>query len=142
TGLKLAAWSVFNTAVLTQPFPANSTAHGAIGDRLPEGSRRSGNASIEQVFPLWNRALGSMGAKVSYIGDRLGAFTATDDRDVFRAYARIDLNGGVHLSSWTVNLFVNNLADKRGVIGKNPFTSNSVIYIQPRTVGFSVSRRF
>ena len=51
---------------------------------------------------------------------------------------------GAKYQSWTVNFFVNNVADKRGLLsgGINsspPFAFN---YIQPRTAGFSVSKTF
>lgn len=142
SGLRISAWGVFNNAVLTQPFPANSTAHGVTGDRLPEGSRRSGNVSIEKTFPLWNRAIGSIGGKVSYIGDRIGAFTSSAQRDAYPAYTKTDFNASLRYSSWMINLYVNNAFDERGVIGKNPFTLDSLIYIPPRTVGLSMSRKF
>ncbi|HWW83383.1 MAG TPA: hypothetical protein VNZ26_07260, partial [Vicinamibacterales bacterium] len=142
-GLRIAAWGVLNNAVLTEPFPANSTAHGAVGDRLPEGSRHSGNVSIDRSFPLWNRAVGSVGGKVSYIGDRLGAFTvASSRRDEYPAYSKTDLNAGLKYSSWTTNVYVSNVFDERGVIGKNPYTLDSLIYIPPRTVGLTFTRKF
>ncbi len=141
-GLRIAAWDVINNAVLTEPFPANSTAHGAIGDRLPEGSRHSGNFSVEQNFPVSNSAIASIGGKVSYIGARLGAFTASGVRDEYGAYTKTDFSAGLKYSSWMISLFLNNALDERGVIGKNPFTLDSLIYIQPRTVGVSLTRRF
>src|SRR5262249_53574690 len=43
TGLTLAAWVTWNDAVLTEAFPPASAIFGAAGDRLPFGSRFSGN---------------------------------------------------------------------------------------------------
>jgi outer membrane receptor protein involved in Fe transport len=143
-GLQVAAWVDYNNAVLTQDFPANASAFGLTGNRLPEGSRLSGNLSVDQDFALWNGATGSVGGKVSYIGDRLAAFNNAPitTREVFPAYTKIDLHGTVQYGSWKANLYVNNLADERGQIGTNSLVPGSLIYITPRTVGLSIAKRF
>jgi iron complex outermembrane receptor protein len=149
TGLTIAGWVVWNDAKLTEAFPASSSAaggaFGADGDRLPYSSRFSGNLSVDQQFPLSNNVTGFVGGSVSYIGDRQGVFVgAGDPRQTFPGYAKTDLRTGAKYNSWTFNLSVNNLADKRGVLGGGlgtvpPFAFN---YIQPRTVGLSVVKLF
>jgi outer membrane receptor protein involved in Fe transport len=150
TGLRLAAWIAWNRAELSEAFPANGFAAGAAGDRLPYSSKISGNVSADQDFSLTSRWSGFVGGSVSYVGDREGNFASSfavpPVRQYFPAFAQIDLHGGVRSDPWTVNLFVTNVADRRGAIGGG---LDSVVqlpylltYIQPRTYGVSVTRAF
>jgi iron complex outermembrane recepter protein len=55
------------------------------------------------------------------------------------------LHTGIRFSAWTVNLFVNNLTDERGVISARAnsyLQTNDLYYIQPRTVGLLVTWQF
>ena len=143
TGLTAAAWIDYDNAVLTQNFPAGP-AYGVAGDRLPNTSKWSGNLSLEQDFPLWSSATGFVGGQVSYVGDRVSVFTSDSQRQEFPSYTKTDLRAGVKYDSWTTNIYVNNVADVRGVlnggIGFDP--QFAYVYIQPRAVGVSVSKHF
>lgn len=148
-GLTLGGWVAFNDAELTEAFPAGSTAYGISGNRLPDNSRWSGNLAVDWEFPLINQWLGSIGGSASYVGHRLGSFRGLSagvplPRQTLDAYTQIDIRAGVRIDSWNANLFVNNLSDKRsalyGGLGALPATAFS--YIQPRTVGVSVSKSF
>jgi iron complex outermembrane receptor protein len=148
SGLTLSGWVAWDDAVLTEPFPPTAFAFGAVGDRLPSSSRFSGNLSLEQRFPLTVRASGFIGASLSYTGDREGVFASSFDpthqRQVYPAYAKTDLRAGARFDAWTVNIFANNVTDRRGVLAGGlgyslPFAFS---YIQPRTVGLSLSRTF
>jgi len=135
------AW---DDAVLTEAFPTNSTVFGISGDRLPYSSRHSGNVSLQQDFHLSSRMAGFVGGMVSYVGDREGEFRPTAQRQDLPAYTKLDLRAGARYDSWTVNFFVNNVTDQRGVLygglGANP--PFGFVYIQPRTVGLSISTTF
>jgi iron complex outermembrane recepter protein len=143
TGLTATAWVVYDDAVLTQAFPPGP-AYGVAGDRLPNTSKWSANVSLEQEFPLGANATGFVGGTVSYVGDRLSVFTATADRQDFPAYTKTDLRAGVKWDSWTTNFYANNVADVRGLlnggVGFDPHFA--YVYIQPRTVGVNVVRKF
>jgi iron complex outermembrane recepter protein len=143
-GLTIAAWVTWSDAVLTQAFPENSAVFGASGDRLPYSSRFSGNFSLRQDFPLTSGLRGFVGGSVSYVGDREGEFTSTAVRQDLPGYARTDLQMGAKYGFWTVNLFVNNLADKRGLLtgGLGSYPPFAFSYIQPRLVGLSVVKTF
>jgi iron complex outermembrane recepter protein len=145
-GLTVALSASLSDAVLTQPLPATSTAFGASGSRLPYSSRFSGALSLQQAFPLTSSVSGFVGGVVSYMGDRLGGFTgfAITPRQNLPAYAKTDLRAGVKYNSWTVNLFANNVADRRGVLdgGADVIPANAFFYIEPRTVGLSIARAF
>jgi len=59
--------------------------------------------------------------------------------------AKTDLRAGAKYDSWTFNVFVNNVADKRGVLdgGLDLIApTNAFFYIQPRTVGLSATKIF
>lgn len=143
-GLTISSWVTFSDAVLTQNFPENSSAYGKEGDRLPNSSRRSGNLAIQRDFLLTSNATGFVGGTVSYIGDMYGVFEPTADRQHFGGYTRFDLNAGVNLNSWDINLYVNNLTNKYAAIGGGlgTFPPYSFTYITPRNFGVSVAKNF
>lgn len=144
TGLTLAGWIAYNDAELTKDFPATATVRGFKGDRLPNSSRFSANASIDQEFPLGETVTGSVGGTLSYVGSRQGVFTFNNVRQTFPGYAQLDLRAGLRTGPVDVNLFVNNVTDKRAAIygGIGSFPSTAFTYIQPRTIGLSVGMNF
>jgi outer membrane receptor protein involved in Fe transport len=140
-GLRVAGQVSWIDAKLTEDLPANSTAIGSSGDRLPLSSRISGSLSLDQEFPLGPTWTGFVGGTVSYVDERLGGFTTGSARQVLPSYTQTDLRAGAMHESWTMNLFLNNATDKRGILGEG-FLPTGVYFIQPRTVGFSVARSF
>jgi iron complex outermembrane recepter protein len=143
-GLSVSGFVSYDNAVLTRDFPPASTAYGLAGDRLPNTPRFSGNISLEQNFPVTDVLTGFVGAELTYVGRRDGLFTASPTRQTYDKYTRTDLRAGVNYESWTVNLYVNNVADVRGVTsgGLGYYIPTAFTYIQPRTIGLSVSRPF
>jgi iron complex outermembrane recepter protein len=151
--LKVAAWVAWNDAELTEPLPPGFPGEaliGASGDRLPYSARFTGNVSLQQDFPLWSNATGFVGGSVSYVGDRqgsfnpVGPFTPNGQRQDFPAYTQANLLGGAKYDSWTINFYLNNVFDRRGLLdgglGSNiPFDFH---YIQPRTAGVAISKNF
>ena len=151
TGLSITAWVAWNDAKLTEPMPAGSSVVGNPGDRLPYSARFSGDLSLEQTFPLTALArglTGFVGGDVFYLGDRSGQFASvylvTPQRQDLPSYTKLDLRGGVDYGTWKVNLYVNNVTDRRGVLdgGLDLIPNNAFVYIQPRTVGMTVSKTF
>jgi hypothetical protein len=41
-----------------------------------------------------------------------------------------------------VDVYANNVEDKRGVLSGDPVVARTVFYIRPRTLGLSVSKQF
>jgi len=145
TGLTVSAWVAWNDAVLTSSLPPNSSAYGLSGDRLPFSSHFSGNFGVEEDFPVWRNMSGLVGGSASYIGDREGFFSSSPQRQDLPGYAQINLRTGVKDDSWTVNLFANNVADKRGLLSGGlgaPINPFAFTYIQPRTIGLAVTKTF
>lgn len=145
TGMTLASWVAYNEAELTEGFAASGVV-GAPGDRLPNSSRISGNISVEQEFSPWDSVGLFVGGSLSYVGERFGKFRDTGQaRQAFPAYAQIDVHSGLRFESWEVNLFVNNVADRRGVLRGGAdalFIPTYFNYIRPRTLGLSLVKTF
>ncbi len=143
-GLRIAAWAAWNNATLTEDIPASPSVFGLSGDRLPYSSRFSASLSIDQDFPLTGTVMGFVGATATYIGDRLGTLTSDSIRSTYPAYTRTDLRAGVRYDTWRANLYVNNLTDRRNVVGGGlgAYPPFAFIYMQPRVVGLSISKSF
>ncbi len=143
-GMTLSAWVAWNDAELTEPFPATSTSIGRSGDQLPFSSPLSGNLSVDQEFPLGGSMTGFVGGSVSYVDERTRAFrpSLVAPQPVMPSYVQADLRAGVRLGSWTVNAFINNVADERGLLASGDIVATAAWYIQPRTIGMSVAKTF
>ena len=149
-GLSVGGWVALNHAVLTETLGAASPVVGNQGDRLPFSSRFSANLSIDDEFPV-GPFTGTVGADLSYVGERFGVFIAKDSngnpisaRQPFPAYAKTDLRTGLKMNDWTLDLYVNNVTDKRGILGGGLGTPDSDAFtvIRPRTIGLTVARKF
>jgi iron complex outermembrane receptor protein len=149
TALKVSVVGAFNDAELTETLPANAAAYGLSGASLPFSSRFSGSLSADQNIGHIGTATGIAGASVSYVGAREGPFqpSSTIPRFQFPGYATLNLHTGVKSGPWAMNLFANNVTDRRGLIGGS--TTSAIgssgyyaVVIQPLTIGLSVVRHF
>ena len=143
-GLKIAAWVAWNDAVLTQALPANATVAGDAGDRLPLSSRWSGNLSVEEELRVAGEWTGFINGALSYVGNRAYNFVPLPPRQLYPAYAQMDLRLGARSDSWAITVYANNIADRRGVTGGGFGTiiPAAFTYIPPRTIGLTVARLF
>jgi iron complex outermembrane recepter protein len=142
-GFGISAAVAYNDAELAEDLPLTSTLMARAGDRLPNSARLSGNLAVDQEFPIGNAVTGHVGASCSYVGNRLSLFTTSFATPRFDSpsYTQIDLRAGASFDSWALNLFVNNVADKRGVLA-GTLVPSTVTYIQPRTAGLSIEKTF
>jgi iron complex outermembrane recepter protein len=141
-GLKLATWVSWNDSELKSDLPVDSIAVGVAGDRLPYSSRFSGHFSADEDVVLPAELVGFVGGSLSYIGFREADFTQMGQRPSLPAYTQVDAHAGVRRDSWTINLFVNNATDRRGMISYQTLPAVTVDYIRPRTVGLSLAKTF
>jgi iron complex outermembrane recepter protein len=150
----ISAQGSYNQAELTQDLPSTVVAAGAYalsGARLPYSIPWSGGVTLNQDIPLSGRWRGFLEGEATYVGLRDGEFAArsTALRPQFPAYTTVNLRTGAKSDSWYASLYVNNLANKRGIAGAvNTFERGHFegdyfgAVIQPRTVGLSVVRNW
>ena len=142
--MTLGVSGAWNNAVLTEPLLPGTQLIGNTGDRLPNSARWSGNLSLDQEFPISSPARGFVGGDVSYVGDRLSFFMPSPGiRQTFPSYAQLNLRTGIRTDTWNVTVYGNNVTNKRGVLsgGLGAFFPG-FIYIQPLTIGLTLSRSF
>jgi len=153
SGLTLSAWAAWNDAELTSAIPKRGTdgtegIYGSPGDPLPSSARFSANATAQEEFPITEKITGYVGGTVAYVGERVGNFVTGDPvsnpRQLYPAYTKTDLRAGAKFAVWTVNLFANNVTDRRGLLsgGNGQVYPQAFILIAPRTLGLSVAREF
>jgi outer membrane receptor protein involved in Fe transport len=142
--LTVEGWVAYTDAVLTENIPANATVFGLDGASLPQTAKRSAYLSVREEFPLWSGATGYVGGDASYTGERLDVFTRTPQRRALPGFAKVDFRAGAEIEDWRFNLFVNNVSDKRGLIGFGEVSTLTTVhtYIQPRTYGVNLSKVF
>jgi len=68
-------------------------------------------------------------------------------RQTYPGYVQFDINGGLSFGKWNANAFVQNLTDKRGLIGGGYYNQTNFNrywfnLIAPRTVGLSLDYSF
>jgi outer membrane receptor protein involved in Fe transport len=143
-GLTLSTAMAWTDAELTEAFPASSTAYGREGDPLPFTSKFSGNVGVSYDWSMSQAIDAKVGTSVSFVGERKADFTGSPGRQVLPSYSQFDANAELTFGAWTINLFGNNLTDKRGLLGGGigSFPPYSFNYIQPRTFGVALARSF
>ena len=151
-GLTLSLWVDYDDAAFADQAPPGT--YGPPGARLPYSSRWSGAASLLQEFPI-GQATMFFGAQLNLVGNRFGEFQGCTQvsgpcmplfpRDYYPGYTQTNLRTGAKYGPWTLNLFANNVTDKRGLLGGGAldvYPNNSYTIIKPRTIGLSLSRNF
>jgi outer membrane receptor protein involved in Fe transport len=100
---------------------------------------------VSQTESLADKLEGSLGASLSYVGSRQGAFVQSPARQEYPAYAQLDLRGGLNYNGdLTLNLYATNVTNRRGLLGGGAGTNQplSFMIIQPRTIGLTITRDF
>ncbi|HEX4973520.1 MAG TPA: TonB-dependent receptor [Steroidobacteraceae bacterium] len=144
SALSIAAAAAWTDAELVEAFPSGSTAFGEPGDPLPFTTRFSGNLALDVQLPVASGVTSSIGLSASYVGKRTADFTGSAERQALPAYTQLDARAKAEFGDWSADVFVNNLTDKRGLLGGGigGFPAYAFNYIQPRTLGVSVTRSF
>lgn len=146
-GLRLSANATYTDARLTRDTPPGL--FGQDGDRLPYVPKWNANFAIDYEFPLAGSWTGFAGGSYRFIGERKADFLSVPaPRFEIPAYRVVDLHLGVKEKGWTIEAYVKNLTDERGITAIGFETTNPVgspyaaAYVQPRTIGLSVSAGF
>jgi len=158
-GLTITAQGSYDNAVLRNDLPEGSTAYGLAGDRLPYSMPFSGGLTVNQDIRLTSDWMAFLGGSVNYVGERPYEFVNAPSQGAapalrieMPAYTQFNLRAGARYDSTLINLFVNNVGNKRGIVGIQPsyalttptFPNPGYLatVIQPRTIGVSISKVF
>ena len=156
-GLTLGATFAYSDAKLKEDLPP-AAGYGLSGDRLPFSPKTSATFTADQEMPLTSRLTGFAGATVAYTGNRFGTFVnpiSTDPlvpgmRSELPSYTTVALRTGLRYNTWRLSFFVDNVADKRGLLSAQsriqgsalPTDPYQVTVIRPRTFGLSLSASY
>jgi len=142
-GLAFSGWVSLNKAVLTEGV-VNSATYAPTGAWLPFTARFTANLSVDKTFVISNNLTGSLGAGLSHVGERYGTFIGTPARAVYPAYDKVDLHAGLDRNSWSFNLYAKNVGNTHGLLGGGAgnYPPTAYAYIQPLSVGASISKTF
>ena len=133
---------------------AGPPSSGAVaGAALPYANKWSGTFSLEKRFPITPRWQGSAQVIYDFFGDRYGPFNsivppAPQEPQVFIPhYNTVDFLAGISDGRYSVNLFLRNLTNARGINslqaeggGGNGDLQGTII--TPRTIGLSLTANF
>lgn len=165
-GLKLSANAAYNDATLTKdaPFPSN----GKRGDPLPYAPRFTLSLNGDYDFALGAGWHGYVGASYQFIDERSTNFAFSypipggppplPSSPTIPAYHVMNLRAGATHDQWTIDAYVKNVFNERGIVQAstfanfvavpgqlNPITGkveDNATIITPRLFGISVSRSF
>ncbi len=168
--LTFSAGASYNDAKIVQDFcesavdfktcvPAGNTVLAPSGTRLPITAKFKGNILTRYEFPLGDMK-GHFQASAVYEGRRTTDLRLTE-RDIIGdlpSYTTADMSLGVNASHWSAEIFVRNLFDKNGALGKTVQCGEGVcgdpegktalgpkiytIVAQPRTIGLKIGTKF
>ncbi|MET0256784.1 MAG: TonB-dependent receptor [Luteibacter sp.] len=146
-GLVLSANTSYTKAQLTADTPEGL--FGFDGDRLPWVPKWNATVGFDYDFPLAGAWSGSAGATYNYVGSRKTDFLPVPGpRLTAPSYHGVDVHAGAYFGPWTLQAYVKNLTNERGITSLtsetidpqgSPFAAS---YVPPRTVGVNVTYDF
>jgi outer membrane receptor protein involved in Fe transport len=149
-GLTLVASGALTDAELTKDTPP--TVGGLKGERLPFVPRYNLTLSGSYDWTAWSDVDAFVGGTLALVGGRDGGFdnayrAAIGNRLHLDSYAQLDLQAGLRRGNLSAEVFVQNLANERGVVntgayGNLPNNALPVTSIRPRTIGLTLSADF
>jgi len=157
-GLSIDGAATYLDAKLTDRLrsPAGaSPIYGSKGDRLPGSAKTSVSLSAQYDWSVGRGISAFAGASLAYVGDRYAEFanilpTSTANaaygaRVELPSYTTFDLRAGAYNDDWRLTAYVKNLGDRRGIVEattRGGTSSPQAIFLQPRTIGATLSRSF
>lgn len=165
-GLKLSANAAYNDADLTKdaPFPSN----GKRGDPLPYAPKFTLSLNGDYDFAIGGGWHGYVGASYQYIDERStdyafsypipGVLPPLPASPTIPGYSTINLRAGVNRGQWSIDGYIKNVTNQRGITEANSWTDympvagrvnpvtgrfeDNVGIITPRLFGISVTWNF
>ncbi len=149
-GLDFVASVAYNDATLDEDLPAGNA--GFAGDRLPYAPEWTANLAADYEWTVGDGATAFVGGNVKLVGDQAGNFDPNylatfGSRMQLDGYASADLRAGVRFDRFSINAYVRNVTDSRGLTSLGSFllrpgTTLSAAPIRPRTFGVTVGAEF
>jgi outer membrane receptor protein involved in Fe transport len=146
-GLTLATNGAYTNGKLKDDTPPLTG--GFAGDPLPWVPKWSGALHADYTFPVNPGTDGFVGASANYVGKRTTEFNQRNpDGSLVRipGYTEVDLRAGVNVGQFTVEAFVRNLFDKRGITDAFGFDGTTfpngaaqIGVVRPRTIGLTLT---
>lgn len=140
-GFKTSVNFGYTDATLTEDAPAIG---GEAGMTLPNAPEWTVGGVASYGWTLTPAIDADVGASFRYVGDRLADFNRNgSDRLVMDGYTTVDLFGGLNFDNYSIDLFVRNVGNERGIetvdVGFFPAT---VTVSRPRTIGISLTAEY
>ncbi|GAB5352776.1 TonB-dependent receptor [Qipengyuania sp. 483] len=149
-GLDLVASMAYSDAKLDEDLPDGNG--GFAGDRLPYAPEWTANFAADYEWSLGGETTAFVGGNVRLVSDQAGNFDANYQEAFGRrlkldGYASADLRAGVRLERFSINAYMRNVTNSRGLTGLGDFllrpgTTLSAAPIRPRTYGVTVGAEF
>jgi len=147
SGLVVSANASYTDAELAADTPTDL--FGYNGDRLPWVPKWDATVALDYDFPLGGGWSGSAGASYNYVGERETDFLPVPGpRLTVPGYHGIDLHAGSYYGPWTLQAYVKNLTNQRGITSLSSETIDpqgspfAASYVPPRTVGVNIRYDF
>ncbi len=140
-GLNLSFSAGYTDAKLTEDALAIG---GEAGAALPNAPEWTFGALANYEFPVSNSADANIGASWRYVDDRLEDFRRNlGPRLTLEGYSTFDAFAGLTFDNYSLDVFVRNVFDKRGVdsLVTNFFPATATIS-RPRTIGISLTANY
>jgi outer membrane receptor protein involved in Fe transport len=142
SNLTLSSWFDYDKAIMTSVSFAGIGFAYKNGTSLPYSSKTSAHIDAQQNFQVSANATMFVGAQASYVGRRASGISDSPNILFFPGYVQTDLRSGLNFDDWQFTLYANNIANVRGITGSLLPYEELNAYIQPRTIGLSVTRNF
>lgn len=146
-GLKLNSVGDYNDARLTVSAPALGAAN---GDFLPYVPDVSSSVNVDYSWSAFADYTAYVSGTWTYTGERYTGFTPSTSIAVSHAllpsYNTGALRAGLENRKYSLELFVNNISDERGITFYQNYggadQTGQVTLIEPRTIGFTAKVKF
>lgn len=125
---------------------------GLDGDPLPFVPKWTINVSADYEWSIGATTKAYVGGSLSFVDDRVADFSIRDDVGRLRqapGYETVDLRAGLLFDRFSLEAFVRNAGNRRGVTsmfgfypGAFPNDAGALAVIRPRTIGLTLSGKF
>ena len=156
-GLNLSANAALMDSKLTDDTPG--LVGGVEGDTLPYSPGASFGLNADYEWPLTSTATAFVGGSLRYVGKQRAGFRSEPavvggevvfvpvDQLRIDGYATVDLRAGVDFDRFSLEAFVRNLTNSRGITSLDdptgiPDGGHHAAFIQPRTIGVTLGTKF